>query len=94
MLNALKLFFVGLVDTFGAKVLASLGMGFISYAGYAAVVDTVISTVQANFSGIGGDTLSYITLAGFPTGFGIILGSVATRATLASLSKLGKLSPV
>lgn len=79
-------------SSFGSKVLASLGMGFVSFAGYAVVVNALVSSAQTAWNGIGGDTLVYLSLAGFPTGFGIILGCIVTRTTLQSISSLGKIS--
>lgn len=93
MINSLKLLLVELFDTLGARVLLSLGIGFISFAGYSALIDTLISTAQANWSGMGSDSLALLSLAGFPSGFGIILGAVVARASLSQISKLGKLSP-
>lgn len=86
----------GLLSSFsaslGSKVLASLGMGFVSFAGYAVVISQLISTAQSYWSGFAGDTLAYLSLAGFPTGFGIVLGCIVTRSTLTSLTSLGKIA--
>lgn len=74
------------------KMLVSLGLGFVSFAAYASAADLIISTIQNNWSGIGSDVLSYLSLAGFPQGFGIILGSIVMRLSLTQLSSIGKLS--
>lgn len=83
---------IGLIGSAPSRMLASLGMGFISFAAYAAVGDLLISNIQASWSNIGTDVLAYLNLAGFGTGFGIILGCVVTRLSLTQLSSLGKLS--
>ena len=77
---------------FAARVLASLGMGFVSFAGYSVVITSLIGAAQDNWAGVGGDVLAYLSLAGFPTGFGIILGCVITRGSLMALQTLGKVT--
>lgn len=75
-----------------SRMLAALGMGFVSYAGYALIVDQLIVTIQSNWSNIGVDIISFMTLAGFTTGFGIILGCVVTRLALTQIQSLAKIS--
>jgi len=76
----------------GSRVLTSLGLGFISFAGYSTVVGSLVTIAVNNWGGITGDILAYFTLAGFPQGFGIILGCVVTRSTLSLLSTIGKVA--
>ena len=82
---------IGLIASAPSKILASLGMGFISFAAYAAVGDLLISQIQSSWSGMGTDIISYLSLAGFGTGIGVILGCIVTRLSLTQLSTLGKL---
>jgi len=91
-MGSLKTLLSKFIGGLGSRVLASLGIGFISFAGYAAVTNSLISAMQSSWGGITGDVLSYLTLAGFPTGFGIILGCIVTRTSLGALSSLGKLT--
>jgi len=79
-------------SSLGSRVLVSLGLGFISFASYSAAANLIISNVQANWSGIGSDVLAYLSLAGFPTGFGMILGAVVMRLSLTQLTTIGKIS--
>jgi len=85
-------FFVTLAATLPARILAAMGIGFISMAGYGVAVNSIITIAKDNWSGVSGVVMQIISLLGAPTGFGIILGAVVMRATLSSLTKLGKLT--
>jgi len=84
-------FFGSLAVSLPSRILAALGMGFVSYAGYAFVTNGLIDSAVLSWSGLPSDILSYFSLAGFPTGLGIILGCVVTRLSLTQLSNLAKI---
>ncbi len=77
---------------FAPRVLASLGMGFVSFAGYSFLLSQLVEVAVNNWGGITGDTLGYLSLSGFPQGLGIILGCVVLRGSLMGLATLGKIS--
>jgi len=91
-MTSLFAFFGALAVSLPSRILASLGIGFISMAAYGAAVTTLISVAKSNWSGIGGVTLQILSLAGAHIGFGIILGAVVVRVSLASLTSLGKVA--
>ena len=91
-MSSLFAFFGSLAVSLPSRILASLGMGFISYAGYSVVGTQIISQVTANFNSIAGQSLAYLSLAGFGTGFGLILGAVVMRLSLSAFTTLGKLT--
>jgi len=85
-------FFAVLAATLPARILAAMGIGFISMAGYGVAVNSLVSIAKTNWSGIGGVALQIASLMGAPVGFGIILGAVVMRASLTALTSLGKLT--
>jgi len=90
-MGSLASLLIGLIASAPSKILASLGMGFISFAAYAAVGDLLITQAQNAWSNMGVNVIAYLSLAGFGTGIGIVLGCIVTRLSLTQLSTLGKL---
>lgn len=73
-------------------VLASLGIGLISYAALTVLVDAIIGHVQSNYSSIPSAVAQLLDLGGFGTALGIVLGGIVARASFAAISRFGKLS--
>lgn len=74
------------------SVLASLGIGFISFAALTALTDALTSHVQANYGALPSSMAQLANLLGVGTAIGIILGGIVARATFAAITRLGKLS--
>jgi len=70
------------------KILASLGMGFVSFLGVQAALNAALSAAKSAWSGMGGDTLGLIELAGASTAISIIAGALTARLTLLAIKKL------
>lgn len=83
---------VALLDIGAGRVLASLGMGFISFAAVTGVINSLISQLQTTWSGIGGAAFQLISLAGFPTALGITVGAIVTRLSISLIPKIGKIT--
>lgn len=83
---------VSLMDVGGGRVLASLGMGFITFGAFTALVTSFTSTVSGYWGGIGGSALQLISLAGFPEALGMVIGAIVTRISISALPKLGKIA--
>ena len=86
----LAAFLMSISGSIAARVLLSLGIGWITYAGFDAFADQAKTAVLANFSGIHPDVLAIIGLAGFSQAVGIVLGALAARAALSAVSVLGR----
>jgi hypothetical protein len=84
---------VSLASTLPGRIMVALGIGWVTYAGLGAVVSTIVSGIQAQFSGIGAQALQVLTLAGVPQAAGIICGAYTARAALMTIPHLGKISP-
>lgn len=92
---AAPLFLAGLAAAAGPivkQVLASLGIGFISYAALAAVAAGVVSHVQTNYGQIPASVIELVNLMGAGQAMGIVLGGIVARAAFGAITRLGKLS--
>lgn len=85
-------FLLSLAGHLTARVLFSLGMGFVSYAALTIVAQNVATHIQALLGTGLGPVLSFIELGGFTEAIGIILGGVIARATLGASVVLQKLN--
>jgi len=85
-------FFASLAVTLPARILAAMGIGFISMAGYGVAVNELVGIAKTNWSGVSGTAMQIASLLGAPEGLGLILGAVVMRASLTALTSLGKLA--
>ncbi len=74
------------------KVLAALGIGFVSYAALITLANSVKDNVISAYSGMGSQALAIASLLGVGEAIGILLGAIIARATLAAIPRLQKLS--
>jgi len=80
-----------LMSSIGARVLLSLGMGFISYGAVTVAATALITTFSDKWSGLPSAILSILSLAGFHIMIGWMIGAYLARLTLNTIAKLGKL---
>lgn len=73
-------------------VLASLGIGIISFASVFAAFTALLSLITTGYSGLGSDMLAYAQLSGLTTGLGTLLGAWSARISITQISKLGLLN--
>jgi anaerobic C4-dicarboxylate transporter len=83
---------LALLETGVGKVLAALGVGWITYTATQSAIDQVKEQVQMAWGELPYNAAVLATMAGFDTAFGILLGAYVARATLAAMPKLGKLT--
>jgi len=74
------------------RVLAALGFGVVSYAALQTAFDVAKGAVVSAYGSITGDIAGILSLAGFGTGMGIVLGAMAARITYLQLSKLARVA--
>ena len=80
-------FLVGLAGPFIKKALVSLGVGIVSYAAVSAALTQVLSSAKSAWSGLGGDALALIQMAGVNTAASILAGALVARVSLQILKK-------
>lgn len=83
---------LNLLDLAPARILASLGMGFVVYGSVMVLFNALISQAQSAWGQFGGPALQIASLAGIPDALGIILGSILARVSIEFLPKLSRLS--
>lgn len=86
-----KAFIAAGVGPWSKKVLASLGIGMVTYVGFAAIQGTIESAITDSLSGIGADAYQIIAMAGIVDALGIWIGALATVAAFHAVGKLGVL---
>lgn len=82
-------FLLSITGSVAARVLTSLGMGFLSYAALSTLAASVVAAVTTNYNSMGSVTLAIVNLAGGGTALGILLAGLTTRAALIAIKRLG-----
>lgn len=70
----------------------ALGVGVVTYTGFAALRDQVVQAVTGALGGLSGDVYQVIALAGFVDAVGVWMGAFGVVVTLLSFKRLGVLS--
>lgn len=70
------------------RVLASLGMGVVSYAAINGALSAVQTAVVGSYGAITGEVAAVLSLAGFGQAIGIVLGAMVARLSYSQLNKL------
>lgn len=82
-------FLLGIVGTLAGRVLLSLGIGWISYAGIAAALDSVRGQIETAWAAPS-SVFDIMFLAGMGQAVGIVLAAFSIRAAFYGIAKLGK----
>jgi len=85
-------FLVGISGAVAKRVMLSLGLGVVSYAGLALVAAQVRDMVIAHYGAISGSVLALLNLIGFGQAVGIMLGAILARAAYSAVSRIGVMS--
>ncbi|WP_310446127.1 DUF2523 domain-containing protein [Thiobacillus sp.] len=84
-------FLLGIVGTLAGRVLLSLGIGWISYAGITTALDAVRGHITSAWS-VSSPVMEMLFMAGMGQAVGILLAGFSVRAAFFGISKLGKVS--
>lgn len=87
-MSTLATFLLGITGSLAARVLTSLGIGFVSYAALTTLASAVVANVTSNYQSMSSQILGLLNLAGGGTGLGIILAALVTKASLQAIKKL------
>lgn len=83
-------FFMAIAGSLAARVIFSLGLGWISFQG----ISTAVNEVRAHISnalGQGGYAVDILLLGGFGDALGILLAALTVRATMYGYAYMGKM---
>jgi hypothetical protein len=79
---------VSLAGPAARTVLKGLGFGFITFAALSAALTVALDAARTAWSGVTGDVLGMLELAGASTCLSIIAGALVTRVAILSAKKL------
>lgn len=82
-------FLVTAVGPLAAQVIASLGMGIVSFAAIATVLGQLLSMGQGYFTGLPQYCFALISMAGFGQALGIVAAAMTFKAAYLALPRLG-----
>lgn len=88
-MGTLSTFIAAGVGSWVKQGAAALGVGAITYTGFAVLRDQVESAVTGALGGMAGDVYSVVALAGFIDAVGIWLGALSVVVVLLSFKRLG-----
>ncbi|MFN5048841.1 DUF2523 family protein [Roseateles sp.] len=81
-------FIMALVGPVVKRVLASLGLGIVTFTGVDLAVSSVLSQAKAAWAGgLVGDAAQLVAMAGGNTALGIIAGGITARVTMIALKR-------
>lgn len=83
-------FLMAIVGSLAARVIFSLGIGWISYSGITLAIDEVRSFINEAWS-VSTPILDVLLLAGMGHAVGILLAALSVRATMYGYAFLGKM---
>jgi hypothetical protein len=81
-------FLLSIAGSLVARVLLSLGMGFVSYAVLTSLASTVTQAIQSSYYALPAVPLALLNLAGLGVALNIICSALITRAGLMAVKKL------
>jgi hypothetical protein len=79
---------VSLAAPLTRKVLASIGVGVVSYAAISVALNAALDAAKSAWAGFGGDALAIVQLAGVSEAMSIIAGALIARVSVMALNKL------
>jgi len=74
------------------KVLAALGIGWLTFEGLSLIGNQVTGAVISSYGQIGGTTLQILSLAGITDSVGILVSAITAKVALVAVGRLGKVT--
>jgi hypothetical protein len=87
-LGALGTWLVSLAGPAIRKILLSIGIGVASYAAISTALNSALGAAKSAYSGITGDVLQLLSMAGTSVFLSIIAGALVARVSLMVVKKL------
>lgn len=89
--GALGSFLMAMAGPLAARVLVSLGIGWITYEGVVYVAQQIQTQIQGLWAQLPSSFLGLSGLCGFTEAMGLVLGGIVARASLYAAARLGLL---
>lgn len=87
-MGGLGTFLVALAGPLAKRVLAALGMGVVSFAAVSTALNYALDAAKNAWSGVGGEALAIMQIAGVNTVASIFAGALTARVSLMVLKRL------
>lgn len=81
-------FLLAMTESITARVLLSVGMGFVSFASLSVLAQGFVTAIQNQYGQVDGVVLTLLNMAGFSTALNILGSSLLTRAGMMAVKKL------
>lgn len=81
-------FVLGLTGSVAARVLTSLGIGFVAYSALDTIASGLVGHAKDNYNSIGGVVLQILNLSGGGTALNILTSAMITKAALMAAKSL------
>lgn len=92
VIAALFNLFIFLGSSLPGRVLAALGIGWLTYAGLTTAVASLVSLTMSNWNALPLVVYQISSLAGLTDAIGITTAAITARVAVAAMPRLGKLS--
>lgn len=87
-MNGLGTWLVALAGPLARRVLASLGLGVVTYVGMDAAISGILAQAKAGWGGMAGDVTSYVAMSGANVALSLIAGALVGRVGLMVLKRM------
>jgi hypothetical protein len=87
-MTTLAAFLLSITSTITARVLTSLGIGFLAFTAITTLVNSLVGQINAQYGNVTGTVLQLLNLGGVGTSISIITSALVTRATLLAIKQL------
>ena len=69
------------------SILSALGFGFVTYEGFDAVIQNLVSVATSSWQGAGGSVMQILDIAGFTDALGYMLSAITTKSAMAATKR-------
>lgn len=87
----LAAFLIGAAWPIVRKVLAALGIGFLTYEGLGLIAAQINAQIAEYWGQVGANAMQIMSLGGIPQALGILCGGLTARVSFMAVSKIGKI---
>nr|WP_316639180.1 DUF2523 domain-containing protein [uncultured Roseateles sp.] len=87
-MNGLGTWLVALAGPLARRVLASLGLGVVTYVGMDAAIGAILNQARAGWGGMPADVVSYVAMSGANVALSLIAGAIIGRVASIALKRM------
>lgn len=88
MFNIFRMFGALVAGNFVARILVALGVSFVTFQGFDAILSLATTSIRALFAGMPGDVAALLGLADVDFAINLILSGYAARIALLALRQM------